>query len=51
MPVGKKTDELKRERAGADEKVDLQALARKVYKLLKEEARVERERLGRRHTW
>jgi len=32
----------------ANAEIDVQALAEKVYELLKEEARVERERLGRR---
>jgi len=32
----------------ANSEIDVQALAEKVYELLKEEARVERERLGRR---
>jgi hypothetical protein len=32
----------------ANGEIDVQALAEKVYELLKEEARVERERLGRR---
>ena len=32
----------------ANGEIDLQALAEKVYELLKEEARIERERLGRR---
>jgi hypothetical protein len=32
----------------ANDEVDVQALAAKVYELLKEEARIERERLGRR---
>ncbi len=31
----------------AEQKVDLQALAERIYRLLKEEARLERERLGR----
>jgi hypothetical protein len=31
--------------------IDLQALAEKIYRLLKEEARLERERLGRRDIW
>ena len=34
----------------ANDEVDLQALAEKVYQLLKEEARIERERLGRRRS-
>ena len=32
----------------AGQEIDLQALAAKVYELLKQEARLERERLGRR---
>ena len=32
----------------ANDKIDVRALAEKVYELLKEEARIERERLGRR---
>lgn len=35
----------------AGTEVDLQALAEKIYRLLKEEARLERERLGRRDIW
>jgi len=31
----------------ARQKIDLQALAERIYRLLKEEARLERERLGR----
>lgn len=31
----------------AGQKIDLQALAERIYRLLKEEARMERERLGR----
>jgi hypothetical protein len=31
----------------AGQKIDLQALAERIYRLLKEEARLERERLGR----
>jgi hypothetical protein len=34
-------------RESATGKIDLQALAEKIYRLLKEEARLERERLGR----
>jgi hypothetical protein len=32
--------------APADQEIDLQALARKVYELLKQELKLERERLG-----
>jgi hypothetical protein len=32
----------------ANDEIDVQALAEKVYELLKKEARIERERLGRR---
>jgi hypothetical protein len=35
----------------AEAELDLRVLAEKVYRLLKEEARLERERLGQRHTW
>ena len=31
--------------------IDLQALAERLYRLLIQEARVERERLGRRRSW
>jgi len=34
----------------AEEKIDLQALAERIYRLLKEEARLECERLGRPQT-
>ena len=34
--------------SSSNQEIDRQALAEKVYKLLKEEARIERERLGRR---
>jgi hypothetical protein len=36
--------------APARPEIDLKALAQKIYKLLKEEARLERERLGRPRT-
>jgi len=36
------------ETRGSDKKIDLHALAAKVYELLKKEARIERERTGRR---
>ena len=36
------------ETRGPDNKIDLHALAEKVYELLKKEARIERERTGRR---
>ena len=36
------------ETSGSENKIDLQALAEKVYELLKKEARIERERTGRR---
>ena len=35
----------------AEDRVDLQALAERIYRLLKEEARLERERLGGRRNW
>lgn len=35
----------------ADQEIDLLALAQKVYDLLKQELRVERERLGQRRIW
>jgi hypothetical protein len=37
--------------AAALEQIDLKALARKIYELLKKEARIERERQGRHHIW
>lgn len=33
------------------DQIDLKALAEKIYQLLKKEARIERERLGRHHIW
>lgn len=33
-----------------EDKIDLEKLARKIYAMMKDEARIERERLGRRHT-
>ena len=33
------------------DRLDLEALAEQIYRLLKEEARLERERLGGRRTW
>jgi hypothetical protein len=38
------------ETEGTAQEVDLEALADKVYELLKEEARIERERRGRRRS-
>ena len=39
-------------KASASQEIDLKALAKKIYELLKKEARVERERLGpTRRTW
>jgi hypothetical protein len=35
----------------AQGEIDLRALAEKLYQLLKEEARLERERLGRDRSW
>ncbi len=35
----------------AEDRVNLEALAERIYRLLKEEARLERERLGGRRTW
>ncbi len=37
--------------AAKEQDIDLQALACKVYALLKQEVRLERERLGRRRPW
>ena len=31
--------------------INVKALAERIYQLLKEEARVERSRMGQRHTW
>ena len=42
------TEDKEQETEGAAQEVDLQALADKVYELLKKEARIERERRGRR---
>lgn len=35
----------------AEDRVNLEALAEQIYRLLKEEARLERERLGGRRDW
>jgi len=35
----------------AEDRANLEALAERIYRLLKEEARLERERLGGRRTW
>jgi hypothetical protein len=37
--------------AASLDQIDLKALAEKIYQLLKKEARIERERLGRHHIW
>ena len=39
------------EHGSAQGEIDLAALAEKLYELLREEARIERERLGRRWVW
>lgn len=33
-----------------EDTIDLEKLARKIYEMMKDEARIERERLGRRYT-
>jgi len=38
-------------RKPAKGEIELEALAERIYQLLKEEARLERERLGRRRAW
>ena len=44
------TESDEQETEGAAQEVDLQALADKVYEMLKEDARIERERQGRRRS-
>jgi hypothetical protein len=48
---GETTGPGQEEQSAAGTRIDLHALAARIYQLLKEEARLERERLGRRQTW